>query len=257
MSQSPEDQDLFLEGDAVEDWWEDPELSRVAFREFFLANRRRLAHVVGLIAALIRSEQEQQLGHDGFLPERTRPETFDLPLLQLLTIHDPVILDFARAEVAERLEESSQKDSPPPELLIFAARLLRTRAPNRRAKGGDRIARDVLIAAAMSLVAVDARLIVLGGISEEAADYGIPFTHLDEDWLVKRLPQQSLSWTANRLACLIGEHPLLEPFPDALLSSDAIRAVWRKRERLLKWVAISSPKVDEVLPLSFWVASAE
>lgn len=168
------------------------------------------------------------------------------PLLRLLSFQDPDIFQLAKIESAEELSSIEQESELDPWLVTdFAAKLLKSEPPARRGKGGDHVARDLFIIAAIYF-------------GEELGRFGKQKNFGGES-IVERIGEFSYSGrTASEgMADVLNSHPLLENMPDAIPSADAINAVWKNRDARLGSAKISWNALSELFSECIWVGSKE
>lgn len=147
------------------------------------------------------------------------------PLLAWLIFRDPILFDEAKRDVVETMRAIgvAQTDTDQMDLV---ERLLFSREPAVRRKGGDHVGRDLLIIAAAQL----------------GADWG----GWDQN-TSKPNRSYSPSSIAKHLCDRLNEHPFLAEFPDAVPTEGTIRSVWSGRSRKLKLLGVS----DDVMQGAF------
>lgn len=138
----------------------------------------------------------------------------DDPVLRWLAVRDPLIFELARHQVAAHLELKDADD------ISLAATLLVRTSPSLRGPHGDNLARDVVLTSLLEFFDHEdwnpwhlvGRKVFLAGMAEET-----PIV----------TPRPGLDRLAQMLEQDLANHPFLGEYPDKIITSDAIRSVWR------------------------------
>lgn len=194
----------------------------------FEALQLRFDRTLNFLAWIIQQEEQPgDLTREVYWPADV--EVSGEPLLSWLATKDRTVWELARHQIADCLQGDFQISEDAAEL---AVRLLQMPGPPPLKKSGASIARNSLILAVFDQVfdwnpwrLADQNS--LGGKPRYLSEIG-PREQLER--LRPELPSETA--ISEALADALTIHDLLKSLPDTAPSADAVRSVWRNREKI-------------------------